>query len=119
MGQLNVHRKAYYRKPYTRKGGTRVAGSSVDSSNFQIRDRGAPGRGEKVVEIKHPGTLGGAGFFDKTQKEQHAILGRVVRQKGKPAAMGTLRALQVFNKRTNPKISKEAKGLAQYVAQEY
>jgi len=118
MREIKVHKKGYYRKPYTRDG-TRIKGSFVDSSDFHMKDRGAPGKGEKVVEIKHPGTLGGAGFFKKSETEQKAILGRVVRNKGEKAAVGTLRALQVFNKRTNPKVSKRAAELAKYVAQEY
>ena len=119
MAQLRISRKSYFRKSYTQKGGARVKGGRVKGSTFMAEDRGAPGRGEKLLEIKHPGALGGAGFFEKSETEQKEIVSRVAREKGPKVAVGTLRALQVFNKRTNPKISKRAAELAGYVAQEY
>lgn len=118
MAELTVRKKGYYRKPYVRKGGVRVEGSHVEGSTFKIKDRGAPGRGEKVIDVKEGG-LGGEGFFEKPKQQQHFILGGVVRREGKQVAMGRLRALQVFNKRTNPKVSREAAQLARYVQTEY
>lgn len=98
---LTVHRKGYERKAHTRKSfvkkdGTRVKGSSVKKTRvppttFKIKDVGAPGRGPKVIKIKHPGRLSGVGYsIDDSAKERHESINKAVKRYG---ATWTWRAL--------------------------
>jgi len=47
--RLRVHRKGYHRRGYTRKDGVRVKACYVPPTTYYIKDRGAPGRGRKVL----------------------------------------------------------------------
>lgn len=69
MGKLKIQRSSHERtlrsKRFTKKRGKTI---EVDATTFLIRDRGAMGRGPKLIEIKGDGL--GRGFFDKSRQEQ-------------------------------------------------
>jgi hypothetical protein len=109
--RLTVRKKGYKRKGYTAtRGGKKVhvSPARVGSTTFTIQDRGGPGRGPKVVPPLEEGSLGGKGFFDKPASERHAIEKKVARAQGEKKVVGKLRAVQVFNKRVNPELSRKA-----------
>lgn len=89
-GQLRVRRKAY-----TRRDGTRVR-----ATQFCAEDRGAPGRGPKVIPPLKEGALGGPGFLSKPERTRHKLLAASVERDGYRTTLGRLNALEVFGKRT-------------------
>ncbi len=116
---MTVRRKGYRRKSYTasRKGKlVKVGPAHVKASTFKIHDRGKPGRGPKVVPPLKEGVFGGPGFFKRSQADQERIAFRRARSVGEKKAVGELRALQVFFKRTDPVKSKRALELSKKVA---
>ena len=127
--KLTVHRKGYtrkahHRKSYVRSDGIRVKASSVGASrvpasSFKIKDRGAVGRDKKVVPELKEGTLGGKGFFSKSTKQRHAIESKLAKRHGETSVMGKLSSVSVLNKRTNPSVSKKAKGDKHWVGGSY
>jgi hypothetical protein len=88
----------------------------VKASTFKISDRGKRGRGSKIVPPLEEGALGGPGFFRRSQGEQESIVFRRAKVMGEKKAVGELRALQVFFKRTDPKKSRRALELSKKVA---
>jgi len=115
--KLRIDRKAHKRRSYLRNGKI-IKGSYVDRTVYYAKDRGKPGRGKKIIKIKHPGTLG-KDFFKKSEKEQKKILGKIAETKGEKVAGGRMRAIQVLTKRTNPKVSRRAASLAAWVYKNY
>ena len=101
-----------------RKGYTTKAGTRVKSASFKVEDRGKPGRGEKVITIKRKGILG-TGFMSKPVVEQHRILKTSTQKYGEKSTQGRLQALATFNKNVNPKVSKKAKELRSWVANNF
>lgn len=87
-GTGKIRRKAYTRKSYTRADGTRVGKTRVPSSC--ITDRGAPGRGKKVLPTMQAGGLGGPGYTTKSKAERHKILRKCVEDDGYRTCMGRL-----------------------------
>jgi hypothetical protein len=83
------------RKAYTRKDGTRVKATA-----YKMKDRGAKGRGKKVIKIKKEGALGGAGYLKQTAAGRHQDLRRSVRSSDYRTTAGRVSALRVFLKRT-------------------
>jgi hypothetical protein len=121
-GRLTVKKKGYTRKAYVAKRGgrkVRVAASEVPPTSFKIKDRGGPGRGPKVVPPLEEGSLGGKGFFNKPTAERHAVLKRLARKLGEKSVVGKLRAVQVFNKRVNPALSKKALVDSKFIADSF
>lgn len=116
MAILTVHKKGYTRKAYTRKGGIKVKATKVSPSTFSIKDRGATGRGTKIIPPLKAGKLGGKGFFAKSKSQQKKIAFADAKKRGEKKTVGSLRAIQVFNKRVNPKVSNRAKQLSKEVA---
>lgn len=80
------------RKGYTTKRGTRVASAC-------ITDRGAPGKGPKVIDITHEGKLGGPGYLKKSEATRHKLLRKAVDGWGYRSTLGSLNALAVLGKR--------------------
>lgn len=116
---ITVRRKGYKRKGYTakRRGKkVRVSETKIKPSKFKIRDRGKAGRGPKVVPPLKKGALGGAGFFDRSKDEQEQIAFKRAKKIGERKAVGELRALQVFLKKTDPQKSRRALQLSKKVA---
>jgi len=124
MAKLTVHRKGYSRKPYERKGYKRKSGvkvkpakvgrTKVPPSTYKVTDRGAKGRGKKVFPQLKRGTLGIS--FKNSAKTRRAKESKLAHKYGEKKIVGKLRALQVLNKRTNPKVSKKAKADSSYIA---
>ncbi len=143
MGKLIVHRKAYNRKPYTRKAyvrksymkdvkpgrgvkmkriastrvkRTKVPKTHVPASTYKVKDRGAPGRGPKVIPKLKENTLGGKGFFSKSAASRHRKELADARKYGYKKVQGKLSAVLVLNKRTKPSVSQKAKADKHYLA---
>jgi len=126
MAKLTVHRKGYKRKSYVKdvKRGKgvklkRIPAAYVKPATFKITDIGARGRGKKILPKLKRGTLGGAGFFERSRESQLRLARGVASKYGEKVALGKLRALQVFFKRTDPEKSERAKKLAHEIAGEY
>jgi len=108
MGMLRIHKKGY-----TDKNGVRHKPTS-----YLIKDKGTPGRGRKVLPKLKKGTLG-KGYFSKDKDDRHMILRKKGKQIGERKLAGKLVAIEVLNKRTNPKISRKAKSDAHYVHKKF
>lgn len=80
------------RKGYRRSDGTYVPPSC-------IIDRGAPGKGPKVVPITHEGKLGGPGYLKKSDRTRHGLLNKCVKKHGYRSCLGSINALGVLGKR--------------------
>lgn len=122
MTKLRVHKKGYHRKGFTAHRDHHVyhvKPTTVPASSFEITDRGARGRGAKVVTIKHKGELGGHDFFSKSVHARHATYRKLAEKKGEKHVVGQLRAIQVFNKRVNPELSRKAYEDSHWVAGEF
>lgn len=113
---LLVKRKGYIRRGYVRKDGVRVKRTRVPATTFKIKDRGAKGRGKKVLPKLKKGSLGFS-LKGKTQAQINRLALKKARALGERRVAGKLRALQVLNKRTNPTISRKAAKAAKYVYQ--
>ena len=119
MAKLTIRRKGHARKAFTTKRGgqkVKVAKARVKPSIFKTSDRGKQGRGPKVVPPLEEGALGGQGFFDRSNDEQDQIVFNRAKEMGEKKAVGELRALQVFFKRTDPQKSRRALELSKKVA---
>jgi hypothetical protein len=98
---ISVRRKGYRRKGYTaiRRGKkVKVGPARVNPSPLE------------------EGALGGPGFFDRSEAEQERIAFERARDVGEKKAVGELRALQVFFKKTQPEKSRRALELSKKVA---
>lgn len=100
------------RKGFVTKKGTRVMPTS-----FLIKDRGAPGRGKKVLPELKKGTLGIS--FSESASVRRRKLVVLAKRIGEKKVMGKLQALVVFNKRTNPVLSKKASSDRRFVASSF
>jgi hypothetical protein len=105
--KLTVKRKGYWRKGYTRKNGTKVKKTWVPATTFKVTDRGAKGRGPKVIEIKDEGGLGGPGFTRRTMRGRRRILARVARGDGYATAQRRLSAIRGLGSLTMSKTKRE------------
>jgi hypothetical protein len=107
MKKLRVRVKGYYREPYKRKTGILVKGTRVRPHIRLVLDRGAPGRGKKVIPPLEAGELRKHGYRISAPKSvRHKALAASVREDGYRTTVGRLIALQVFFKRTKPKYSR-------------
>lgn len=106
-GKLVVHRKGYRKR----------SGTYIKPKTFKIPDRGAVGRGRKVIPKLKKGTLGI--HFKMSDAQIKTILKQKARTMGEKTVVSKLVALEVMNKRTNPTVSRKAKALAHWVAGEF
>ena len=83
------------RRAYTRRDGTRVK-----ATTYKVEDRGARGRGPKVIPKLKKGGLGGPGYLSRSELGRHRQLGSSVRRDGYATTSRRLNALSVFGKRT-------------------
>jgi hypothetical protein len=107
MAKITVHREGYKRRGYTREDGTRVAATYVPPATFKIEDRGAPGRGERVFEIKHPGEMtaiakkmGYEHVTDVPDRRLGELAERLHDEYGERSARGMIQAQINFRMRT-------------------
>jgi len=107
MGKLRVHRKGFYIK----RGGKRIY---IPPTTFYIKDRGAKGRGKKVIPPLKPGALG-IDFDWPDEKIKEALIAKASKE-GEKVVVSRLIALGVLNKRVNPQISKKALNYAHWLA---
>src|SRR4029450_7361543 len=113
MRTLKVRRKGYTRK--TASG--RVV--RVRPAVYSVKDRGARGRGPKVVPPLREGALGGPGFFRKSRAAQERTVFARAKKLGERTVVGELRALQVFFKRTKPAPAARALDLTRRAARSF
>jgi len=107
--KLRVHRKGYYRRPYIRKGGIKVKGTYVPPATYTIEDRGAPGRGKKIITDLKEGRLKKYGYsIDKPAEERRKALAKAVEEYGAERVWHMLHA-QVVLRKNAKKGSEEAK----------
>lgn len=100
------------RKAYTTKKGVKVP-----RTVYKIKDRGAPGRGPKVIPTPlKEGTLGGKGFFKKSATARRRIAAEVAKRKGEKVVQGKLQAVATFTKRTNPAVARKAAADRKWIA---
>jgi len=124
MAKLLVHkkgyvRKAHHRKGYVRKDGvrvkpTKVKASKVSPTTYEMVDRGARGRGKKIIPTLKRGTLGVD--FSKPAKERRKQEIKLAKKIGEKKVVSKLIALEVLNKRVNPSLAKKAKADAHFIA---
>lgn len=100
--KLTVRRAGYTRKGFTAHRGRttyRVKRTRVPPTTFKIRDRGAPGRGPKLIKIV-PGVLGRYGYTtSKPAPSRHRALSKAIRAVGKARVWHALHAQVIFRKR--------------------
>ena len=98
-----IVRKAYTRKAYTRSDGTHVKATHVAAT--RIKDRGAPGKGPKVIpaESLKKNKLSAFGYsVSKSSDERKSAIRKAAREYGTLSTFRKLNALHTLNKRTNP-----------------
>lgn len=99
MGRLRVHRKGYTAK----RDGVEY---TVKPTSFFIEDRGAPGRGEKLFDLKK-GKLEGYHLKDKS-KTRHEALNTAVDKFGALSVFRSVNALSNLFKADEPKLHRVA-----------
>ena len=104
--KLIVRRKGYRRKGFTiRRNGKliRIPPAYIKPAVFKITDRGAPGRGKKIIKVKK-GLLKAVGYSTKlSAKARHEALRKAIRRYGALKVFRMLHAQVVLRKRTQPK----------------
>lgn len=115
-GMLGVKKKGYHRREYTKKSGTSVKATDIRPTSFCIEDLGEVGRGRKVIPPLKKGSLGGKGFFSRTEKARRKHEVELAKKLGEKKVAGKLRAVGVFQKTTNPKVSRKAFADARYIS---
>jgi len=110
--RLRVRRRGYWRGPYTyrRRGKLiKVKRHYVPPTTFYIRDRGAPGRGRRVIGELEEEELRKHGYsVDKPARARRRALAKAVREDGAAKVWRRLHAQVIFRKGA-PKGSKEAR----------
>lgn len=102
MGKLKIHRRAHPRRSFRKRNGTYIQRTHVRAATFDIEDRGAPGRGSKVIKITKPGALKELGYSAFASAEQRRkALEKAVAKYGERSVIGMLQAQAVFRKRTD------------------
>lgn len=114
-----IEREGYVRKSYRRADGTKVKGSKVSPSC--VENRGAPGKGSKLIPIKDDDMLGKYGYRLKslTEEERHEALRKAIKGEGYRAVIARLVALANVQHRTEPTYSRRAKADQEYVSDLY
>lgn len=106
-------KKAYVRNAYTRADGVKVKAAKIPATTVPpniIVDRGAPGKGAKLIPIKDdPRHLSDTGYsFSKTEAERHTALRKAAQKYGHTWTIQHLNAIRNLQHRTNPEIAKKA-----------
>ena len=102
MATGNCPKGKIMRKGYHREDGTYVKQSC-------IKDRGAPGKGNKLFDVTHPGILTSMGYSTfKPVTARHVAIERAVKKDGYAEIFRALNNLRVWNKRINPALADKA-----------
>jgi len=102
-------RKAHKRKAYTRKDGTKVKATHVSSSRVPsswIKDRGAPGKGPKVIPVSSlkKAKLSKYGYSTrKSAEDRQSAIRKASREYGTLPTLRKLNALRTLQK-SNPTV---------------
>lgn len=98
MGYITVHRKGY----------TRSDGTRVKATTYKMKDRGAKGKGKKVISVEHPGSLTALGYHltDLAKTRRSALL-KALKKVSYANLIRKLNAIKVWNKRTNKTLSEK------------
>jgi hypothetical protein len=101
--KLVVHRRAYVAYKDVKPGpGVKMRRVRIPATTYKVRDRGAPGRGRRVITIEHPGRLKAVGYNVRAPAaSRHRALSKAVRRYGERSTIGMLHAQAVFRKRTD------------------
>ncbi len=101
----------------TRKAFTTKRGTRVKAVTFKIKDVGRVGRTPKARRVIPPLTKGalGVSFKDSASVRRKQEI-KLAKRIGEKSVVGKLRAIQVFNKNTNPKLSEKARADARFIA---
>ena len=116
-----IKRKGYVRRTFVRASGIKVEGGMVAS--VCIPDRGSKGRDWKLknktlgIGKLKKGDLTQFGYSSKSpERSRHSAIKKAVKESGAVTIERKLNALAVYNKNTNPKLSKEFKQDSLYAA---
>ena len=94
--EIEVHRKGYDRKGYTRKNGTHVKATHVKATTYKEKDRGKPGHGKKLFEIRK-GKLAPY-HTGLSERKRHEILEKKIHKYGALSVFRSLNAQVVLRK---------------------
>jgi len=109
-----VVRKGYHRSAYTRSDGTKVAATYVPPT--LITDRGAPGKGPKLIDLTDYRHLSDFGYsFSKSRDDRAKALRKAINANGATWTIRRLNAIRNVSHRTNPSLSKKAEHDIKYV----
>jgi hypothetical protein len=113
-----IVRKGYHRDDYVKKDGTRVKGAYVPPSC--VIDKGAPGKGVKVISSLERGKLSRFGYHlkDGLAKRQTALR-KAVTADGALTIFHRVHALSILHKRTNPSYAKKAGVDASWISRNF
>jgi len=111
MAKLRVNRKGFIGKH------GKLKGIQVSSVTFLIMDRGKKGRGKKIFPPLEKGALGIS--FNTSASARRRKLAKLARRVGEKTVMGRLQALVVYNKNTNPDISRKAAADRSWIAKNF
>lgn len=110
--RIAYDKKAHHRKSYVRKDGVKVKATNVKAAHVpktKIKDRGAPGKGKKVISMKDYRHLGKYGYsLKKVQERRHSALKKAAKKNGYSWAIRRLNAIATLFKNTEPKLSHKA-----------
>jgi hypothetical protein len=98
-------RKAYVRSSYTRSDGTKVKATKVSAAKVPptlIKDRGAPGKGPKLIPLKNDPRHMDGYHFNQSEADRHAAIRKAVNKYGATWAIRHLNAVRNLQHRTNP-----------------
>lgn len=71
------------------------------------------------IKIKKKGSLGGRGFFGKSDAVRHKREIALAKRIGERKVQGKLQAISTFNKNTNPTVSMIAKRDRKFIAESF
>lgn len=113
-----IMRKGYRRSAYTRSDGTKVKSVYVPPSC--IKDRGLPGKGTKLFEIKDEGFLREFGFStSKPASARRSALHRAIDDANYSKVIKKLNAVAILNKNTNPSMYKKIRSDMAFLKKRY
>ena len=111
--RLRIKKKTFVKDV---KPGPGVKLKRVTRKSYTIKDRGALGRGPKIIPKLKKGTLGGPGFFKKSTEARRKFEVSLAKKIGEKKVQGKLQAVATLNKRINPSVSKKAAADRRFIA---